>query len=141
MSILFLLLLFFPAVPYSSFLCRLLYSISILIFFVLISVQTNSDHSKTCNGQAIAVSRPTPCPTPCTPFSVIATVIVRIDAHQFFLCFFSFFILLIFGLSSSSFVCIDCCPPYRFSNFPACENTKKKRLRAPKIQSALQLTP
>ena len=100
---------------------RLLYSISILIFFVLISVQTQSDHLRTCNGQPIAVSRSTPCqsfctPTPrmlCTPFSVIATVIVRIHARQLFF-YFSFFFLMIFELSYSSFLCIDCCPPYRF---------------------------
>ena len=79
-SILFLLLLFsllFLTLPFFVDCCI---PYRFYFFFLSISVQTNSDHARTCNGQAIAVSRPTPCqsfciPTPrmpCTPFPHIA---------------------------------------------------------------------
>ena len=80
---------FISAVPYSFLCIDCCIPYRFYFFFVSISVQTNSDHSRTCNGQAIAVSRPTPCQSFCIPtpphalytFSAIASVIVRIHAR------------------------------------------------------------
>ena len=96
-SLLFLTLLFIVdcCIPYRFY----------VKFFVSISVQLRSDHSMTCNGQAIAVSRPTPCHSHSAPPHPTCPVHI-----QFFLCFF----LLILGLSYSSCLCIDCCIPYPF---------------------------
>ena len=98
-AILFLPFLLFPCCSLLFSLYRLLYSISILIFFVSISVQTHSDLLRTCTGQTSAVSPPMPCQSFCThtprmpysPFSAIASVIVRMHARKFFFSFFFFF--------------------------------------------------
>ena len=83
---------YFLALPYSFFCIDCCIPHRFFKFSVSSSVQTNSDHSRTCSGQAIAVSRPSESQSfctlttrmPCTPFSVFATVIVRIQVRQSF---------------------------------------------------------